>query len=487
MIQILERYSVLLRIVFPVSVAIAFCSHPKAFAGATSYTYDVHGRLTTVIAPNGNDQSSTVYSFDNADNRTGITTTYVDRTPPNAPTGLVASPASSSSISLTWNATTDVGGGAIANYKVYRGGSFVGAPTNTSYLDQPLSANTPYTYTVSAVDPASNESAVSSPASATTPPGADLVPPSVPTGLQGSAVSGTWVNLTWSASTDTGGSGLAGYEIFRNNGATPIGSSTVASYADQTASPATTYQYNVRAYDVAGNRSSLSNPVSVTTIDTIAPGAPGTPTFSAIGSTTATASWAAATDNVGVSGYRYSLNGGASWTTLGNLLTANLSGLSLATAYTLQVQARDAVGNWGPSSSGSFSTAAYYTDSMSFVGGIVSNLSAYTLTGYSGGMGSITPATTTNGRLIAAYWSQMTFTIDETGAPTITGMTTLLNVTGFAGNPGSTWLQSVQGPGGVTFTGATATFGCTSSSDCSWSWPDYADLSGTSTLTIIHK
>jgi len=122
--------------------------------------------------------------------------------------------------------------------------------------------------------------------------------------------------------------------------------------------PAATHTYKVRSYDVAGNRSALSSQVSVTTPDTVAPGAPGNPTISAITITTATATWAAATDNVGVTGYRYSLNGGSSWTTLGNVVTKNLTGLSPATAYTIQVQARDAAGNWGASGSRGFTTAA---------------------------------------------------------------------------------------------------------------------------------
>src|SRR5688572_2504428 len=44
---------------------------------------------------------------------------------------------------------------------------------------------------------------------------AGSIPPSVPSGLSATAVSGTQINLSWSASTDTGGSGLAGYSIYR--------------------------------------------------------------------------------------------------------------------------------------------------------------------------------------------------------------------------------------------------------------------------------
>src|SRR5260370_16361100 len=44
----------------------------------------------------------------------------------------------------------------------------------------------------------------------------DTTAPTVPTGLTASAVSSSQVNLVWSGSTDTGGSGLAGYKIYRS-------------------------------------------------------------------------------------------------------------------------------------------------------------------------------------------------------------------------------------------------------------------------------
>jgi chitodextrinase len=184
------------------------------------------------------------------------------------------------------------------------------------------------------------------------------VAPSAPTNLQGVAASGTRVDLSWSASVDTGGSGLAGYEVFRNNGATPLGTSSVASYSDTTASVATPYSYKVRAYDGAGNRSGFSNQISVTTLDTLPPSAPGVPTFSSISCCTATANWTPATDNVAVTSYDYQVNGGG-WSSIGNVLGVNLTGLSSNTSYTVNVRARDAAGNMSTPSSGQFTTTAF--------------------------------------------------------------------------------------------------------------------------------
>jgi hypothetical protein len=91
----------------------------------------------------------------------------------------------------------------------------------------------------------------------------DTQKPTVPTNLQATAVSGTKVDLTWTASTDN--VGVTGYKIYRNGGAAPIGTSTTTSYSDTTVSPSTAYTYEVSAYDAATNESDKSSPASVTT------------------------------------------------------------------------------------------------------------------------------------------------------------------------------------------------------------------------------
>ena len=328
----------------------------SSYAGTTTYTYDVHGRLTTVATPNALDQSITTNSYDNAGNRLSVVVTSVEATPPNPPTNLTATAQAFDVIRLNWTTSLDVGGGPVSYYRVYRGGTHVASPNGPPFDDYPLTPSTTYSYTVAAVDPSGNVSTQSPSASATTL--AETTPPSVPTNLSGYAASGTVVNLTWGASTDTGGSGLAGYEIFRNNGASPLGTSSVASYSDTTAIDATTYTYRVRAYDGAGNRSGLSNQISVTTPDTLPPSAPGAPSFTAITGSEATASWAEATDNYVVAAYQYRLNGGAWWPPGGGQveLSASLTGLSASTTYTFEVRARDAAVNWGSPSSGQFTT-----------------------------------------------------------------------------------------------------------------------------------
>ena len=85
-------------------------------------------------------------------------------------------------------------------------------------------ANTLYSYTVRAFDAATppNESALSGSVSATTPPApvVDTTPPTVPANVTAAAQSATQILVSWTASTDA--SGIGGYRVFRNGGATPV-------------------------------------------------------------------------------------------------------------------------------------------------------------------------------------------------------------------------------------------------------------------------
>ena len=58
--------------------------------------------------------------------------------------------------------------------------------------------------------------------------------------------------VTWTASTDAGGRGVAGYRVFRDASATPIATVTCPTlHRDTGLTAATTYSYTVRAFDAA--------------------------------------------------------------------------------------------------------------------------------------------------------------------------------------------------------------------------------------------
>jgi type 1 glutamine amidotransferase/chitodextrinase len=100
-------------------------------------------------------------------NNTLTTSSGSDVSPPSVPTGLSATPVSSSKINLIWNASVD--NVAVAGYRVFRGGIQIATSIVNSYSDTGLIASTAYTYTVTAYDAASNSSAQSASVSDTTP------------------------------------------------------------------------------------------------------------------------------------------------------------------------------------------------------------------------------------------------------------------------------------------------------------------------------
>ena len=91
----------------------------------------------------------------------------------------------------------------------------------------------------------------------------DKTAPSVPRDLTGTAISSSSVQLNWATSSDN--VGVMGYRIYRNGSV--VGTSTETYYCDKGLSSGTTYDYSVSAYDAAGNESSRSITVNITTID----------------------------------------------------------------------------------------------------------------------------------------------------------------------------------------------------------------------------
>jgi chitodextrinase len=304
--------------------------------GATSYSYTIEAF-----------DSSSTPSVSPPSSAANVTTPALQ---PSSPTSVTAKAVSATSVSVSWTASTDTNGPGLAGYYVLRGGTKVGQvnSSTTTYTDNTATANTTYSYTIEAFDSASpaNVSAPSSAASVTTP---KIPPPTVPINVTAKANSPTSVSLNWSASTDAGGPGLAGYNVIRN-GITiaQVGVSPNApTYTDNTVTANTSYSYTVQAYDKASpaNVSAQSSAASVTTPVTPPPTAPATVTATAISYNSVSLSWAASTQSSGglpVAGYYIIRNG----VTLGQV--ASSVGTSYAdttalpvTTYTYSVEAYD--------------------------------------------------------------------------------------------------------------------------------------------------
>lgn len=79
--------------------------------------------------------------------------------------------------------------------------------------------------------------------------------------------------------------------------------------------------------------------------DTTAPSMSGSISSSNINASGFTTSWAAGSDNAGVTAYEHSIDGDATYITVGNVLTRTVSGLVASTTYQVRVRAVDAAGN----------------------------------------------------------------------------------------------------------------------------------------------
>ena len=171
------------------------------------------------------------------------------------PTALTVVGVTDTTVDLAW--TAPAGTGTTTGYRVYRGVTLVGSPTTTSYTDTGLTAGQSVVYSVSAITNGT-ETAKTTLVPATT---TDSVAPSAPTNLAAPTVAADRVLLTWTPSTDN--VGVTGYDVLRNGAV--IGSAPSATYTDTTVTTNQTYSYAVRAKDAAGNPSSASAPLGVTT------------------------------------------------------------------------------------------------------------------------------------------------------------------------------------------------------------------------------
>lgn len=156
------------------------------------------------------------------------------------------------------------------------------------------------------------------------------------------------ISISWPAGTDN--VAVTSYEVSNNAGSsyTDVGNVLAHTFTSLTAS--TLYALRVRAKDAAGNVSTPALALSVTTLapDSTLPTWPGGTTLNA-GTKTSTSvaltTSAAATDNVGVTGYEWSSDNGATYpfTSLTNSFT--FTALTPLTSYNFRVRAYDAAGN----------------------------------------------------------------------------------------------------------------------------------------------
>ncbi|HYL65820.1 MAG TPA: fibronectin type III domain-containing protein [Nitrosopumilaceae archaeon] len=302
---------------------------------------------------------------------------------PYPPTGLVANPASPTSISLSWTAPSNNGGsditGYLVEYKVGTGTYSVLIPNNvsTTYLQTGLITGTTYTYRVSAIN-SIGTSAPSNEASAVP------IKTYIPTGVTAVADSPTMVYLSWIPPSETFGQSIAGYRIDQRLSSNVFNTMVdntgiITNYSISNLSTGKTYTFVVVTLFTGGTESNPSSEVSVTPTSTSAPpptsttpnptptpttqsSLPNSPTglnVTKVSPSSVQISWIAPSNNgkPSVTGYyiEYKVGSGA-W----SVLTANTgistsyvhTGLAVGT-FTYRVSAINSAGTGSPSTEAS--------------------------------------------------------------------------------------------------------------------------------------
>ncbi len=175
-----------------------------------------------------------------------------------------------------------------------------------------------------------------------TPSVPDTEDPSNPANLRVSGVTANTVVLNWNVSTDN--IGVTGYEVRRDGNV--VSNSSTNSFTATGLTIGQTYDFDVRAFDAAGNKSGYSSAVATTTygfVDTLPPSVPTNLAQTGVTNTSATITWTASTDNVAVTSYEIFRGTTPVGTSAGLSFTDN--GLTRDTAYSYTVKAKDAAGN----------------------------------------------------------------------------------------------------------------------------------------------
>jgi len=199
-----------------------------------------------------------IWGGDSAQDLWGIYTGS-DTEAPTTPTNVVASNQTSSTLDISWTASTD--NEAVTGYNVYVDGTLTYQTANTTYQVTGLTPNTSYAIQIEAKDLINNKSAKSTVLNASTT--TDTNAPSVPTALVANNIAGTTFKLTWTASTDD--TAVTGYDVYVDDAF--HASTTTNPYTVTGLTASTTYAITILAKDAADNKSAQSTAINVTTTD----------------------------------------------------------------------------------------------------------------------------------------------------------------------------------------------------------------------------
>jgi len=237
-------------------------SYKVSEGGSVVATVTGTSATITGLTP-GSTHTYAVTAVDAAGNGSGqsapvTATTQNQTTVPAVPTGVSVTGTTNSSVGLSW--TENNNSDPAASYKVYEGGVVVATSTTTSATVSSLTACTSYTFAVTALDSAGNESGQSTPVNVTT--AGCTTAPATPTGLSVTGTNNSSISLSW---TETNNSDpAASYRVYEGSNVVTTSPSTSATVSGL--APNTSHTYTVTAVDAAGVESPAhSNSVTATT------------------------------------------------------------------------------------------------------------------------------------------------------------------------------------------------------------------------------
>ncbi|WP_397446981.1 endonuclease [Polaribacter sp. R77954] len=168
----------------------------------------------------------------------------------------------------------------------------------------------------------------------------DTEAPTVPTNITFSNITTFSVDVAWTPATDN--VTVTSYDVYIDGNLVKNTSNTFTTITGLNSN--TNYSFTITAKDIANNASAQSNAENVTTLlDSEAPSVPTNIVISNETGISFKASWDASTDNSGVTGYDVYLDTNFIATTTETTFT--FANLTTSTTYSVQVLAKDAVGN----------------------------------------------------------------------------------------------------------------------------------------------
>jgi fibronectin type 3 domain-containing protein len=304
---------------------------------------------------------------------------------PTAPSGLMVTAVSATEAALSWT-SSNAGATSFLIERKPAGGTYSQVAAvlgSTSYLDTGLNAGGQYTYRLRAVN------ALGTSLYSTEVPVTLLSLPLAPSNLQAVKITTTEVDLTWKDNATN----EAGYGVYRQVNASsmffliatlPAGST---SYNDTTASPGTTYEYHVEAFNAAGY--SGDDGLLVTTLLGGPPPAAPASVSATAGPGQVALSWASSSGAMSYNLYRATSPGAEGATPYQTNLPTNFFtdvGLRGATTYYYQISA---VGPGGEGARSAEVSATTLKLNLDFSGGFANAASILTLNGSTTVNGSV--------------------------------------------------------------------------------------------------